>query len=191
MQTPLSRPARWPLLPICLLLLNVAGCQASVESQLVGKWRGTPDSRQGAAERKAKLAGTTPADDAENGAAVMVADNPEAEARRTDLEGVDVAIDLEFGDDGKIDMTRVGGESYRGVWRVIERIPPHGAEIEISRLAEGPQQAQAEAGDDEPKIAEKRRFTIEFQKDGETDGFLLKEKGADPQFGRLYFRRVE
>jgi hypothetical protein len=192
MLTPSTFPARWPLLTLCLMLSTFVGCQASVESQLTGKWRGTPDSRQAASERKAKLEknGATQ-NDTENDAPVTVEDNPEAEARRTDLEGVDVVIDLVFGDDGKVAMTRVSGESYRGVWRVIERIPPQGAEIEIGRLADEAPSAKEKEGDTEPKIAEKRRFTIDFQKDGETDGFLLKEKGADPQFGRLYFRRVE
>jgi len=115
----------------------------------------------------------------------QVEDDPTLDNRRTDLEGVEVAIELNFLEGGKVEMSREGGESYRGVWRVIERIPPKGAEIEISRLADDDSNAQGE----EPKIAEKRRFTLEFQNDGQTPGFLLKEKGADPQFGQLYFRK--
>lgn len=167
----------------------LVGCQSSVESQLVGSWRGTPDSAAAAAARdsKAKAAankdsGAGPAD------APLVEDDPETEQQPTDLEAVDVTIDLTFDDEGAVAMSRVGGETYNGVWRVIERIPPQGAEIEISRLADG---AKAEGEEAKPKIPEKRRFTIEFEKDGENEGFLLKEKGADPQFGRLYFRRVE
>lgn len=188
--------ARLPLLPlvVCLLVVATTGCQPTVRSRLEGKWEGRPDTTAAIAARQAKASQRKATS---NDQAADESDSPseeEAEAAHgpTDLERFDVAIELEFQSGGTARMTLVGGESYDAVWRVLTKVPPDGAEIELGRLgnaADAPTGSPpTKAGDD--TVVEKRRFVIDFQKDGDTEGFTLREKGADPKFGRLYFTRA-
>lgn len=187
-------PAR--LLPVgatlirCKLLFGTAvasslllvGCQQSATSRLVGEWVGRPDTAAAAAARGDKLkakqrSGTT--------AAVEAPSDEEAAAElgKTDLEQHDVIICMTLGSNKRVSMS-LGDHSQplEGVWRVVTTLPPDGAEIEISLT---------QSSEEMSERAEKRRFIIDFQENDNAPGFTLVEKGADPQFGRLYFVRED
>lgn len=168
----------------CLLLLPIAGCQQSITDRLMGEWVGTPDTAAAAAERSAKLK----AKEAENGqteAAALPVDEEVTTTRgKTDLEEHEVTIELDFTGSRDVHMEIAqGGAPLEGSWRVVQVLPPRGAEIEISlKHPNGKSAGKA-------PTTEKRRFVIDFQGDDSDAGFTLFEKGADPQFGRLYFER--
>lgn len=152
-----------------------------MSSRLEGVWVGRPDTAAAAAERSARLkAEQQGASDSPT--AVPVDQPPPAAKGRTELEQHDLAIRLDFAADGHVTMSLGdGSERLDGTWRIVSLLPPDGAEIEINLKQDG-----------EPTEAarrEKRRFIIDFQKHDEQAGFTLVEKGADPQFGRLYFVR--
>lgn len=173
------------LLGAMLILLSSVGCQQSTSGRLVGKWTGHVDSADKANSRKAQLKEKADAAEAPGEAPEDV----ESSAEPTVLEGVEVRVDLEFESGGRAQMTLDGKEPLVGVWRVIRTIPPDGAEIEIGLLVVSSADAEKDS-DGELKVGEKRRFEIEFQPDGDTPGFMLHEKGADPKFGRLYFTKA-
>lgn len=177
-----STASLFVLAALCLL---ATGCQQSVSTRLVGAWQGRPDTTAAAAKRSAelkakerKLAG----DDAV--AAPTDAESDETPAK-TDLELHDLAIELTFAENSEVSMSLGdGSQPLNGTWRVVEILPPRGAEIEIS-LAE----IKTEATDKPAPPSEKRRFIVDFQGDDPASGYTLVEKGADPQFGRLYFEK--
>ncbi len=175
-KTPTCVP-RWTASASLLVLLLglLSGCQPSDSSRLVGDWVGHPDSAASAAERSANRGDQ----------AAGAAPQPDATARNslgaTLLEGVEVRVRLTFQREGDVTMELEGEETtLAGVWRVVADLPPNGVEIEISLLKEG-----------EERGTQKRRFLVDFQPDGDTPGFTLREKGADPQFGRLYFTKQD
>ncbi len=158
----------------------IAGCQQSITGRLVGDWIGRPDTAAAAAVRSAKLKARHKSDSNE---AIEPPSVEEATAKlgKTDLEHHDVTIRMSLAGDKTATMSLGdGSEPLAGVWRVIEKLPPSGAEIEISLSG---------ADDGSPGRAGRRRFIIDFQEIDEAAGFTLVEKGADPQFGRLYFTR--
>jgi hypothetical protein len=165
---------------VCLTLLLVsAGCQQTTASRLIGTWSGVPDSRQALKEREqareAKTQEGRPQTD------VDVAEELEEEASTapappTDLEALDFAILLKLDAKRQVVMQLAGeAQAYAGTWSIIETRPT-GALIEITRLRR--------TADDKQ---EKRRFEVVFEGQLPSDGFRLKESGADPQFGQLYF----
>lgn len=163
----------------------MAGCQQSLTDRLMGEWVGTPDTAAAAAERSAQ----TKANAAEMGgeaAALPVDENLTKKREKTDLEQHDVTITLDFKNRTDVEMKIAGGgQPLNGRWRLVQALPPRGAEIEISLKHD------ASEKDGKPQSTEKRRFVIDFQGDDNDAGFTLSEKGADPQFGRLYFKRKD
>jgi hypothetical protein len=163
-------------------LLYSVGCQQSITSRLAGAWIGRPDTAAAAAARSAKLKAN------QNGESNPVANLPSddaatAELGKTYLEQHDVTIHMSFAGDKNVRMSLGdGSEPLAGVWRVVSTLPPDGAEIEISLN---------ESEGDQPPRNEKRRFIVDFQQNGAAPGFTLIEKGADPQFGRMYFTKRE
>lgn len=172
-------------LPVCcLLLLSMAGCQQSITDRLMGEWVGTPDTAAAAAERSAKLKAKEVKNGDTDEAALPVGDEVASTRGKTDLEGHNVTVELNFMGHRDVHMEIAqGGPPLDGTWRVVQTLPPRGAEIEI-RLKQ-----ETSDKDSKPKTSEKRRFVIDFQGDESNAGFTLFEKGADPQFGRLYFER--
>ncbi len=167
---------------VAFLLVASAGCQQTVRSRLVGTWTGRPDTAADAAARSAKLKAKQRSEGG-SGVDSPTEDAATAELGKTDLEQHDVAVCMTFADDKTVAMALGdGSEEVAGVWRVVATLPPDGAEIEISLTdSEG----------ESSKRNEKRRFIIDFQENGDAPGFTLVEKGADPQFGRLYFVRED
>lgn len=175
----------WILGMVVCVVAPLAGCQQSLSSRLEGEWRGRPDTAAAAAERSKKLKAKQNEDE-QTEDAFPGDKQPAADKGKTDLEQHDVTIELNFKSDKTISMSLGdGSQPLTGVWRILQTLPPRGAEIEItSQPAEQP----AEKTSPEDKTVEqKRRFVIDFQGDNAADGFTLVEKGADPKFGRLYF----
>ncbi len=185
----------------CFLLfvvLLLVGCQPSVSSRLLGTWQGVPDSRAGQLARDKSRAKKT--NDSQNAAKETdgrsIVDGPsvvdgqtlaakleeQAETKPappSDLESLDFTILIEFAARGRVTMQLVGdATSLAGTWQIIET-RPNGALVEITRLRRTTDDQQ-----------EKRRFEITFEGDDAAAGFRLKESGADPRFGLLYFSRV-
>lgn len=171
---------------VTLWIVTFIGCQQSTTGRLLGTWRGRPDSAAAAdkrshqlKEKQIQIAGRDQ-DMSANGD-VPSSGQEEGATGRTDLEQYDVAVELDFQRGGRVRMTLIGDdESLEGVWRVVADLPPNAAEIEIGLLA-----AKGQG------VEEKRRFLIEFQEHGDAPGFTLREKGADPKFGRLYFAKAK
>ena len=174
----------------CLLALLVTpGCQQPVRERIVGQWIGKPDTAAAAAERVAKQQAAAEKKSGDEQDEAVPKQDSTAKLGVTDLEGHDVTILLYFNSDKTVKMS-LGDESQprEGVWRVVESLPPQGAEIEISLTTK----AEPGAEDEKPskqKSVEKRRFIIDFQQQDDSTGFTLIEKGADPKFGRLYFEQ--
>lgn len=176
------------LLFIATAMLVSIGCQQSMSNRLEGKWVGRPDSAEAAADRSARLKAEQQGA-AEESPAVPVDDMPPAARQRTELEQHDVEIHLDFAADKQVTMSLGNDrEPLHGVWRVVATLPPDGAEIEIHLKPPGESSTAAPTSGER---REKRRFIIDFQKHGAEAGFTLMEKGADPQFGRLYFVRQQ
>ena len=177
----LSRPVSHSgtiLLLGCLAVL--VGCQPSTPSRLLGKWEGHPDTPKAAASREALQKAKQPAGEADSS---LLKPTSNGHLGETLLEGFEVGISLHFTKDKKVAMQLLGKqEPLVGVWRVVTTLPPDGAEIEIGLM---------EKKSTKGKTPVKRRFLIEFHPNGETPGFTLQEKGADPAFGRLYFKQVK
>lgn len=150
-----------------------------MSGRLTGEWVGQPDTAAAARERSARLrAEHQQASGA--GLDVPTEDAAEAELGTTDLERHDVTIRMTLGGDKTAHLSLGdGSREVSGVWRLVTSLPPDGAEIEISTSAD----------DESAEQIEKRRFIIDFQDAGDRPGFTLIEKGAEPQFGRLYFTR--
>lgn len=167
-------------LTVCFVV-PVAGCQQSISSRLEGQWHGKPDTVAAAAERSKKLKDKQKEAN-ETAAIVPVEDQAAAAKGKTDLEQHDVTINLTFHSDKTIAMELGdGSQPLVGRWRILQTLPPRGAELEITSRPTGKLSP-------EDKVDEqKRRFVIDFQGDDAKDGFTLVEKGADPKFGRLYF----
>lgn len=169
----------------CLLLLSIAGCRQSIGDRLLGDWVGKPDTAAAAAERSAQLKAKS-ADKGGEEDTLPVDEEGAATRGKTDLEQHNVSITLRFENSRDVKMSIAqGGPPLEGSWRVVQTLPPRGAEIEISL-----KQPNGKA-DGKPKTPEKRRFVIDFQGDDADAGFTLFEKGADPQFGRLYFQQTK
>lgn len=167
---------------LCML---ATGCQQSVSTRLVGAWQGRPDTTAAAAKRSAEQKAKERSLAGDDAAAAPTDAESDVTPAKTDLELHDVVIDLTFAETAEVTMSLGdGSQPLRGTWRVVETLPPRGAEIEIS-LAK-----TTTAEPDKPAPpSEKRRFIVDFQGNDPAAGYTLVEKGADPQFGRLYFEK--
>lgn len=195
------------LLSLLLLLLCVTGCgTTAMEEQLLGTWVGRPDS---AAEREVRVPSPVSLQQDPSAVAQQTVDPAEPvstktsegekpDPNRTDLEAFDFRITLRFATGGEVEMW-VGDkqDQLNGTWHLLSEEGSR-AQIEIAaeRLDEmqPPPQQLAKSGDknaveaskvEPPK--EQRRF--ELLMEPEAHGFTLREVGADPRFGWLYFER--
>ncbi len=165
-----------------MIAVVVVGCQQTTTARLEGTWRGVPDSRsaQLAREKEREKSTAKQPADGQSLAADIEEQAETKPAPPSDLESLDFAILIEFAARGKVTMQLVGeATSLAGTWQIIET-RPNGALVEITRLRRTP--------DDEQ---EKRRFEITFEGEQKSAGFRLKESGADPRFGLLYFSPVD
>lgn len=184
------------LLLLAAVLLPGAGCNVgTVSQQLVGKWRGRPDTFQEKRSREidqrvvAAPDGEAPARAADARAAASSVDqgaaSPPGESSptrvSTDLEAFDFEVLLEFRSDGGVVMTLDGGDPVKGAWRVVSSEAGQSI-IEIVAT-------RAEPNGQEGAEPEKRRYQLEMTPDGQA--FTLREEGADRQYGWLYFERIE
>ena len=162
----------------CLLVFAIVvltGCQQSMTGRLTGEWVGRPDTAAAAQERSAKLKARHQEADASVDAPT---EDAASNLGATDLEQHDVTIRMTLDGDKTARLSLGdGSKALTGIWRLVTTLPPDGAEVEISLEADGKDAIQ------------KRRFIIDFQQNGDSSSFTLVEKGADPQFGRLYFVR--
>lgn len=143
------------------LSLTASGCFAPpLGVQLVGRWEGVPDTAVLRAERAA----------ATTEASIVSPPAPNAEA--TDLEAFQFRIMLDLAAAGGLEMTLDGVRKLKGRWRVVSRFGDR-AVIELATAGSGGE--------------EQRRFDLRLGPGAEW--FTLREEGADPQFGQLYFRR--
>lgn len=166
----MRRPARCRLTLLAAIAALAAGCGAplTVAQQLAGDWVGRPES---AAERTVREWPTR----AKN------PDDPEiaraaAEAPATDLERLaDVQVRLRLGERGKTRLELDGQPELTGSWKLV-LAEGRRAVIDLTVApGDGPEQT--------------RRFEVEMLAEGE--GFVLREQGADRQFGRLLFERPD
>lgn len=171
---------------VALVLLAIAGCgRESLEQKLVGQWIGSPDTaaarekRNPSALTRATLANAAApeaeaAEEAEADDSEATSKQP-ANARPTDIEAFAFEVTLNFARGGKVEMWLDNErEKLAGKWLVISEASDR-AVIEIIN----------EANNGKP---EQRRFELFTEEDDK--GFTLREEGADPQFGWLYFRRA-
>lgn len=180
----------FPLLLVAIVA-NVVGCGAGpLEQQLVGRWVGKPDSMAGREKRvpspitEADEATTSDDNQAvssqENGGQ---AEEPAKTNESTDLETFDFRLTLDFGPEGMIEMWKEERqELLSGTWQVLSQTGNR-ANIEIAVKREADRESEQQP---EP-ILEQRRFELVLEP--EATGFTLREEGADPKFGWLYFER--
>lgn len=152
------------------LCAAVAGCDgpATLTQRLTGEWVGRPES---AAERVAREWPTgAPAEgdppDPELEAAIR-AEPP------SDIETLaDQRVTMRLLADGSAELSLEGASSQSGVW-VVEAGEGRRAMLDLTTSPE------ADGGE-----AVRRRFVVEFL---DSEGFTLREQGADRRFGRLLF----
>jgi len=169
---PLPLPSLFLIGVLCLM----AGCQPTTANKLLGEWIGTPDTAHARAEREelrfgANQSATSPiSQTSETGEA--------AQGKMTDWEQFDISIKFDFVSPERLNMSLAdGSQPIVAEWSLLETTPT-GCTIEVV--------AQAEYSSEEPV---RRRFRLEFeQQNGSLNGFLLREVGADPQLGAMYFR---
>lgn len=167
----MTRPRRTARPLLALLLLPLAGCDGAVtvNQRLAREWVGRPET---AAERVLReWPGRRGAD------GKIDPDNPEVvraveEAPKTDLEGASpVVVAMRLDELGGAELTLAGEKPLEATWSV-STVEGRRAQLEIV--------VEEEAG------STRRRFEIEFLRQGE--GFVLQESGSDPRFGRLLFK---
>lgn len=176
------------------LLLVATGCgPASLGDRLAGRWVGAPDS---ATERELRtpsvLTKSTPA--AASVAEEATASDGESPEEKedglgpTDLEAFEFQITLDFAPGGKLTMWRgQQQEPIDGSWRIESQ----NGQRAVLEITDQPPIAATEKPDEnagaERPAGQQRRFEITMEP--EDAGFTLREEGADPLFGWLYFRR--
>ncbi|MEM9185534.1 MAG: hypothetical protein AAGB00_03465 [Planctomycetota bacterium] len=178
---------------VCVAAFSgVTGCgTAPLEQQLLGEWVGSPDSAAaresrtpskltqltGRATDGANAAGEKAAEEEITAAADPVnAESPHpAAAEATDLDAFDFRITLNLRPRGELRMSLSGGAALAGSWQVLVQEGATGV-LELVSKPEG-------------AVAQQRRFEVAMDPNGA--GFTLREEGADPRFGWLYFRRPE
>jgi hypothetical protein len=156
---------------LTLLALLLTGCSgAALQSSLVGKWRGKPETSvaRGGREQARLVALHQAAGMKAEGAAEKPLPLPP-----TDLEQFDFEIAMDLARDGTATMSLGSEEGRTGTWRIIAT-DPNGATLELAL----PEQADADPI--------RRRFELRFTSEERTQ-FTLREEGADPQFGRILF----
>ncbi len=157
---------------ITLLAITIlTGCSdAALQSSLVGKWRGKPETSAARGEREqARLVALQQAAGIEGeGAAEKPMPLPP-----TDLEQFDFEITMDLASDGTAKMSLGGADERKGTWRIVAT-DPNGATLELAL----PEEPQADPI--------RRRFELRFTSEERTQ-FTLREEGADPQFGRILF----
>ncbi len=111
-------------------------------------------------------------------------------SQTTDLETHDFVVTLDFQRLGKVRMELNGEQPIGGTWRVLS------TDVGVSLIEIVDQPPSAAAPTDQPATDRaaavsaapvKRRFALKWNQEG--DGFTLREEGADPRFGWLYFQR--
>lgn len=161
-------PARTPLALAAATLALAVGCDAplSFAQRLEGEWVGRPEPAAERIVREWPTRATNP-DDPEIARAA-------AAAPPTDLERVAAGeVLLEFLPGGSARLALEGEQRLQGEWRVVASDGRRGVlELSVDRGS---------------NARETRRFDLEQLIDAE--GFVLREQGADRQFGRLLFLR--
>lgn len=105
----------------------------------------------------------------------------QTDAEATDLESFDFRLTLEFAEGGQLEMHK--GENQQplsGTWQVLSRTGNR-AQLEIAASRGGEVSKESKL--------EQRRFELVLEPGA--NGFTLREEGADPKFGWLYFERQE
>lgn len=164
----------------CLLVLATTGCGSGTVDGLVGRWEGRPDSavafqaRQAALPAAAAPGEKTEAPSAETPPIPSSPPFPDV----TELEQYNVRVVLDFVRGGSMTMWLDDGrDRLAGRWKLSD---VDGRQAILHIVARP---------DDNRQPAQRRRFELQWDQDG--TGFTLREEGADPQLGWLYFRRVE
>ncbi len=166
------------MLAACLVALATwaaSGCGGPAGTGLVGRWEGRPESAEAFQTRHATPpAAANPDDQTKVAVARAMASPPFPDP--TELEQYNVRVVLDLAGDGSLTMWLDDGRDRRaGRWTAT----PVDERQTILQVATQP--------DDDRQPAERRRFELRW--DPDHDGFTLREEGADPQLGWLYFRR--
>ncbi len=114
---------------LTLLALLLTGCSsAALQSSLVGKWRGKPETSAARGEREqARLVALQQAAGIEGeGAAEKPMPLPP-----TDLEQFEFEITMDLARDGTAKMSLGGAEARTGTWRIVAT-DPNGATLELA-----------------------------------------------------------
>jgi hypothetical protein len=177
------------------LLLPLAGCgPVGTSKQLLGKWEGRPDTFAAQAQRDPiPTAPGYRAPAPPQGAAVSASKAPAGQvaplqvSQTTDLESHDFVVTLDFQRQGRVRMELNGAQPIEGAWRVLST----DVGVSVIEIVDQPPSVapQADQPDTDRPAAVKRRFALKWN--NEADGFTLREEGADPRFGWLYFKRAE
>ena len=177
------------LLALLLLLVTlppIGGCQQSPAGQLLGRWRGKPDTKAARRLREAKKYGDLTSESAgEQLQADGTSTTPPVlkPAKQTDWERYPVGVQLHFVSQTQLQLSLADGSQLRaGTWRVVSTSPTGcRIEVEIDGSPSSETDSLAQSG-------QLRQFALEMDyEDGQCVGFLLSEVGADPQLGWLYF----
>lgn len=158
-----------------LAALFASGCGGALtmSQRLAGEWVGRPETVVDRTVREWP---------GRAGGKEVSAETPEvadaiAKAPISDLEATapEVVVDMKLGELGEATLSLAGEQPLTGRWSLTPLDSRRGQlEIEVDAATEGSK-------------AVRRRFDLEFFKDGEA--FTLREQSADRRFGRLVFRR--
>lgn len=181
-------------------VLATTGCgPTSTAQQLLGEWRGRPDTFAAQRERNPIPSAPgykppPPAADAKTVSQTEAAQKLQAlqPNEQTDLEAFDFVVSLDFRSDGAVVMKLDGGQQKTGVWKVLST--DVGVSIvELTDTVPPKESPQTPQGSDKPPAPPgeltKRRYALKMSDDG--DSFTLREEGVDPRFGWLLFKRAE
>ncbi|MCA9260981.1 MAG: hypothetical protein KDA61_17320 [Planctomycetales bacterium] len=172
------------------LLLATIGCGQRGANELVGKWKGRPDTAEWRAQRDQMRFGSGVTDEAS--VAPARADAP------TDWESYDVSVSLEFIDRKRARMQMNDAPPVEAQWSVVQQ-GPASVVVEFATAARAEDEAPRGGTDGVDDSATERRDSatvrrrfelLTDRRDGTLEGFVFAEVGADRRLGTLYFERV-